>query len=118
MKNNAQIIKDYLVKTATTHEVDEIKLKAIRLLLEHNKLLCQAEKIRKLESRNDVYRGHAAILAKAIYNGEEWDKQTVAGQLHMGDKDLHYMFRGNPPEQLEETDFLDALEKMCERAGF
>ena len=87
------------------------------MLLEHNELLLQEEKI-NLKARNDVYRGHVSILAKAIYNGENWDKQAVAAQLHMGDEGLDYMFPGEPPEKLEEEDFLDALDKICERAGF
>lgn len=117
MENDLQAIKDYLIKTATTHDTDEIKLKAIRLLLEHHELLFQKEKI-NWEARSNVFRGHAAILAEAIYNGENWDKQTVAAQLHMGDKGLDYMFPGEPPEKFEEEVFLDALDKLCERAGF
>ena len=36
-----------------------------------------------MESRTHVYRGTIAALACAIYNREDWDKQTVAAQLHM-----------------------------------
>ena len=89
----------------------------IRIASRHHEFLFQAEKI-NLEARNDVYQGHVAILTKAIYNGENWDKQTVATQFHMGDRNLDYMFRGEPSEKLEEGDFLDALDKLCERADF
>ena len=59
----------------------------------------------------------AARLACAIYNGEGWDKQAVASFLHMGDSGLDYMFVGDPPETLNEDDFIDAMNRIFERAG-
>lgn len=71
----------------------------------------------KLSTREHVYRGTIVALAKAIYNGECWDKQTVAAQLHMGDPALDYAYSGEPPEELTDEDVFAALDEMFERAG-
>ena len=70
-----------------------------------------------VEERMHVYRGMVMTLASAIYNGECWDKQTVAGFLHMGDPSLDYVFRGDPPEKLTDDDIAEALDRIFERAG-
>lgn len=67
--------------------------------------------------RANVYRGMIAILAEVIYNGECWDKQTVAAQLHMGDPSLDYMFPGEPPKELTDEDVFAALDNIFEKAG-
>ena len=68
------------------------------------------------ETRIQIYRGWVATLACAIYNGEEdWDKQTVASFLHMGDPSIDYTFRGTPPETITEEDVFVALDRIFER---
>ena len=64
-----------------------------------------------------VYRGMVATLACAIYNGENWDKQAVAGLFHMGEKNLDYVFPGDPPEKLTDEDVMAAMDRIFERAG-
>ena len=70
-----------------------------------------------MNTREQVYRGWVAQLACAIYNDEEWDKQTVASLLHLGDKGLDYTFPGDPPERLEQEDFFAAIDRIFDRAG-
>ena len=67
--------------------------------------------------RMNAYRAWVATLACALYNDEDWDKQTVASFLHMGDPSLDYSFRGDPPEELTFDDFIAAMDKIFERAG-
>lgn len=70
------------------------------------------------ETRTQIYRGTIAALACAIYNGEGWDKQTIAAQLHMGDKSLDYTFpEGEVPEELSNEDVFAAMDGIFERAG-
>lgn len=71
----------------------------------------------KVSPREHVYRGTIAALAQAIYNGDNWDKQTVAGQLHLGDPALDYTYPGEPPEELTDEDVFAALDEMFEKAG-
>ena len=70
-----------------------------------------------VEDRMHVYRGMVATLACAIYNGEDWNKQTVAGLLHLGDPSLDYVFSGHPPDELTEEDVYAALDRIFKRAG-
>ena len=64
-----------------------------------------------------VYRGWVAALACAIYNGDSWDKQTVASFLHMGEQGFDYQFPDDPPEKLTEDDVMAAMDRIFERAG-
>ena len=68
-------------------------------------------------SRIHTYRGWVAALACAIYNGEGWDKQTIAALLHMGDERYDYPFPGEPPEKLTEEDIFAAMDAVFRRAG-
>ena len=69
------------------------------------------------EMRTHYYRGLAANLACAIYNGEEWDKQTLAALLQMGDPRFDYTFAEDPPERLTDDDVLAAIDRIFERHG-
>ena len=51
------------------------------------------------------------------YNDEDWDKQTIAGLLHMGDPSLDYAFPDDPPDKLTDKDVWDAIDRIFERAG-
>ncbi len=70
-----------------------------------------------LEGRIAFYRGTIATLACAIYNGEDWDKQALAAQLHMGDPRFDYTFEGEPPETITDSDVFEALDRILERAN-
>ena len=69
------------------------------------------------DERVVLYREWVATLACAIYNGEDWDKQTVAAFLHMGESRFDYMFAGDPPERLTEDEVIAAIDRIFERAG-
>lgn len=70
------------------------------------------------EFRTRYYRETIADLVCVIYNQEDWDKQTVAAQFHMGDKSLDYTFpEGEIPEKLTREDVLAAIDKIFERGG-
>ena len=57
-----------------------------------------ATRLRQMGNRINGYRGWAAMLGCAIYNGEKWDKQQVAAFFHMGDSSINYNFQGEPPD--------------------
>ena len=71
-----------------------------------------------LEDQVKAYRAWVAELAGVIYNGgkdydgNEWDKQTLASFLHMGDPSLDYVFPEPPPEKITYEDVLSAIDAM------
>ena len=70
------------------------------------------------EERVRIYRGYIGQLACALYNDEEdWDKQAIGAFFHMGDPAQDYIFPDEPPITLTEEEFLDALDRIFERAG-
>ena len=70
------------------------------------------------ERRMNAYRERVAVLACAIYNGENWDKGAVISYFQMGDPSLDYDTRGIPPERLEPDDVITAMDRMFNLKGF
>lgn len=71
-----------------------------------------------MEDREIWYREAIATLACAIANGEDWDLQTVAGFLHMGNEQEYYVFADPPPAQITREQVVDAVDTVFEQAGW
>jgi len=72
----------------------------------------------KIRSREQLYRDMIAKLARAIYNEEGWDRQSVKELLGMLDemgKDLPPS--DQVPETLSDADVFAALDSTLEEAG-
>ena len=69
------------------------------------------------DARIKCLRAWVADLALAIANEpDQWDLQTVAGHLHMGEKGLNYMFPDPVPEKLTGDQVQAAIDRIFEKA--
>ena len=74
------------------------------------KRISEATQLQHIGERINSYRGWAARLACAMYNGEQWDREQMVEFL-MFDDEIE------PPEELTLDDAEAAMDAIFERAG-
>ena len=82
------------------------------------RLLPDVRGFEEVRHRDQIYRRMIANLAKAIWNEEGWDKQSVASILGMLDERADYLL---PPDMVPDTlttrNVYEALDHVVEEAG-